>query len=59
MLCDRLIAAIARVEQHHRSCWTVANKAVLFMRFRELKPVTKSHRVGTNRFSSSVQFNTT
>jgi hypothetical protein len=36
-----------------------ADKFLLFMGFRELKPATTPHRVGTRRFSSSVQFSTT
>ena len=36
-----------------------ADNLLLFMRFRELKPATTPHRVGTRRFSSSAQFSTT
>jgi len=32
---------------------------MVFMGFRELKPATTPHRVGTSRFSSSVQYGMT
>ena len=48
-----------RVEQHHRSCWAVCGQSHVVHRVSRAETRDRSQRVGTSRFSSSVQCCTT